>query len=275
MKNSTKLVKNFHIKEKSSTFIAEMEISNAKIKIFSSLALKKHRKEHGLFMVEGAKCVLDTIGSFKVEAIVATSNWHDSHNMNLPEEKLLTASMRQMSRISSLSTPPDVVAICHLPDWSLDENMIHSELTLMLDGIQDPGNLGTIIRIADWFGIHQIIASHDTVDLFNPKTIQATMGALSRVKVIYADLCGLLSQMENVPVYGTMLDGDNLYSKELSQTGIIVMGNEGKGVSTPVKKYVTEKLFIPPYPGDAPTSESLNVGVATAITVSEFRRRAK
>ncbi|MCQ2208297.1 MAG: RNA methyltransferase [Paludibacteraceae bacterium] len=144
----------------------------------------------------------------------------------------------------------------------------------MLDRVQDPGNLGTIIRIADWFGIRNIVCSNDTVDVFNPKTVQATMGALARVKVHYADLVPFLKSLPNdFPVFGTFLEGDNIYQMDLPQKAVIIMGNEGNGISKEVGQLVNKKLFIPSFPPNEPTSESLNVAVATAITCAEFRRR--
>ena len=251
-----------------------MEISKAKIKVFSSLSSKKHRKEENLFIVEGSKCVLDTIDYFSPYAIVATKQWVETHRDKINEEVLMTATPTQISQISSLSTASDVVAIYQLPKWELDSNQIADNLTLVLDGVQDPGNLGTIIRIADWFGIHQIVASHDTVDVFNPKTIQATMGAISRVRVIYTDLESLLKSHNDLPIYGTLLEGENIYEKSLKSPAFIIMGNEGKGISPAIRELISEGLFIPSYPGDIETSESLNVGVATAITIAEFRRQA-
>lgn len=250
-----------------------MEISKAKIKLFSSLSIKKHRKEENLFIVEGTKCVLDTIDYFTPYAIVATKQWSEMYRDKIKEEVLMTASPTQISQISSLSTASDVVAIYQLPEWELDNRQLEDNLTLVLDGVQDPGNLGTIIRIADWFGIHQIIASHDTVDVFNPKTIQATMGAISRVKVIYTDIKKLIEKHSDLPIYGTLLEGENIYEKSLKSPAFIIMGNEGKGITPTIRRLISEGLFIPSYPGDADTSESLNVGVATAITIAEFRRQ--
>lgn len=252
-----------------------MEISKGKIKLFASLSAKKHRQKEGLFMVEGTKCVLDTLSYFDLYGLIATNVWLESHSVNFPSEKLMLVSEKVMSQISSLSTPPDVIAIYQLPQWNIDETKIKNELTLILDGIQDPGNLGTIVRIADWFGIHQIIASRDTADIFNSKSIQATMGAISRVKVFYTDIVGFIKAYPTMPVYGTLLDGENIYEMELSDKGFIIMGNEGNGISAEIRSMVNQPLFIPPYPIGVETSESLNVGVATAITVAEFRRRLK
>ena len=159
------------------------------------------------------------------------------------------------------------------PFYKLDFEAPSRSLCLTLDGVQDPGNLGTIIRIADWFGIEDLFCSQNTVDVYNPKTIQATMGALSRVKVHYTDLIPFIQTLHNVPVYGTFLDGDVIYQSELSPTGLIIMGNEGNGISPEIENIVTQRLYIPNYPKERKTSESLNVAVATSIICAEFRRR--
>jgi TrmH family RNA methyltransferase len=156
---------------------------------------------------------------------------------------------------------------------SIEEINIENELSLALDGIQDPGNMGTIVRLADWYGIHHIFCSRDTVDVYNPKVVQATMGALARVKIHYLDLVVFLTQNKYLPVYGTLLDGENVYEQEITAGGIIVMGNEGNGIRPEVEKLITKKLYIPNYPSGNPTSESLNVAIATAIICAEFRRR--
>ena len=177
-----------------------------------------------------------------------------------------------MKKISSLSTPPDVIAVFKLPEEDVSDIRLDPEsLTLMLDGIQDPGNLGTIIRTADWFGIDTVICSKDTVDLYNPKTIQATMGSLKRVKVFYTDLEDILNKSEVRNVYGTLLDGENIFERDLNSEGVIVMGNEGKGISDRIRTLVTDPLLIPPAREDS-HPESLNVAVATAIVISQFRK---
>ena len=181
-----------------------------------------------------------------------------------------------MARISQLTHPSPALAVVRQPAPLLFD-MCSDELVLALDGIRDPGNLGTIIRIADWFGIRQILASEDTVEVYNPKVVQATMGAIFRVHVYYIDLPSILrartSKSTAVPVYGTFLEGDNIYSAPLTRGGVIVMGSEANGISPEVAATVTARLFIPPFPSDSRTSESLNVAVATAITCAEFRRR--
>ena len=172
-----------------------------------------------------------------------------------------------------MCAPQSVVALFKKPTYQLDYKSLGSQLSLMLDTVQDPGNLGTIIRIADWFGIENVICSKETVDVYNPKVVQATMGALSRVRVHYLDLEKMLQDLKGVPVFGTFLEGDDIYEETLPPSGIIVMGNEGNGISSNVKKYVDRKLYIPNFPQSRDTSESLNVAVATAIVCSEFRRR--
>lgn len=249
-----------------------MEMTHAIRKIFASLASAKGRREHGLFMVQGSKCVLDTLGHFEIEALLANSVWTSEH------ESLHPAVVHQsdLERISTLQSPPPVIAMYRIPDTacSIDDMVAkaRTELTLALDCIQDPGNLGTIMRVADWMGVRQIFASPDTADVWNPKAVQATMGAIARVKVTYTHLPLLLAEMHGVPVYGTFLNGSNIYRSHLSHHGVIVMGNEGNGISPDVAETVTHRITIPSYPTGSPTSESLNVAIATAITLSEFRR---
>jgi TrmH family RNA methyltransferase len=166
--------------------------------------------------------------------------------------------------------------LAEIPSSVLNKDDLKNKLSLVLDSVQDPGNLGTIIRIADWFGIENIICSQDSVDVYNPKVVQSTMGAIFRVKTHYMPLEELFSMNEDLqlPVYGTLLDGDNIYSKDLSQSGLIIMGNESKGINPVYQSFITDKLFIPFYPEGQKRSESLNVGIATAIVCAEFRRQA-
>ena len=177
--------------------------------------------------------------------------------------------------LSFLKNPQDVLAIFKRPNWDITEITPEKELVLALDGIQDPGNLGTIIRLADWFGISHIVCSKDTADVFSPKTVQATMGALAHVKIHYTDLETFLQAQsaQAIPLYGTFLGGENLYEKTLSGNGILIMGNEGNGIRPAIEAFVNEKLYIPNYPEGRDTSESLNVAIATAVVCAEFRRR--
>ena len=181
-----------------------------------------------------------------------------------------------MKKASFLRTPQGVLAVFKQQNHEIDPTIPEHELCLALDNVQDPGNMGTIIRIADWFGIEHIYCSNGSVDIYNPKTVQATMGAIGRVKIHYTSLPELIKSLENkAPIYGTFLDGEDIYSSTLSNKGIIVMGNEGNGISEECSNLIKERLLIPNYPKERSTSESLNVSVATAIICSEFRRRAK
>lgn len=216
-----------------------------------SLEMKKYRQKEGLFVAEGPKVIAELR---KVCNPIEVFEGED------------------VEKISFLQHPQQMLALFPL-DFAKNIRT-ESKLKLMLDGVQDPGNLGTIIRIADWFGIDHIYCSRETADVFNPKVVQATMGSIARVKIEYTDLVPLLDNLPpDFPVYGTLLDGEDIYSKELSDEGIIIMGNEGNGISEAVRKKVNNRLLIPSYPANRPTAESLNVAIATSIVCAEFRRR--
>jgi TrmH family RNA methyltransferase len=248
-------------------------------KLIASLKQSRHRRETGLFVIEGTRSVLDSASLFEVEYLIATSAWVDEFGSQLPKglPQVQIARRDDIERMSSLSTPQGVMAVCKIPAAKpVPTRLANDELILALDRVQDPGNLGTIIRVADWMGVTTILASTDTVDLYSPKVVQSTMGSLARVNVIYVNLPEVLAQLgKNAAVYGTFLDGDNIYSGELTQGGIVVMGNEGNGISREVEATVTQRIRIPSYPEHRDTVESLNVSIATAITLAEFRRRAK
>lgn len=248
-------------------------LSKNKIKYIRSLEMKKFRTEHNVFVAEGNKLVADMLCAFESELIIAKPSWMATQG-DIPAAELLVADEEDIRKASFLKNPQDVIAIFKQPVYHLKEVDPASQLVLMLDGVQDPGNLGTIIRLADWFGIEHIICSPDTADVFSPKVVQATMGALSHVKVHYTDLPAYLAVMnkENIPVYGTLLDGENIYKKELSSGGILIMGNEGNGIRPETEGFITERLYIPNYPPERETTESLNVAIATAIVCAEFRR---
>lgn len=246
-------------------------ISNNEIKRVRSLQSKKARDEEGLFIVEGEKMVQEALDSpFEVTSIYKRSDIGDE----------------AMKRISALANPSPALAVVRKPEDAyiddlsrLDSLISEGGLFLALDTIRDPGNLGTILRIADWFGIKAVFATYDTVDLFNPKVVQATMGAIFRVRMHYVDLPALSEKIlaEGGSIYGTFLDGENIYQRQL-ETGegkpsVIVIGNESNGISESLSKLVSDRLYIPSYPADAEGSESLNAAIATAITVAEFRRR--
>ncbi|MBO8474821.1 MAG: RNA methyltransferase [Bacteroidetes bacterium] len=240
-------------------------LSNNEIKRIKSLSQKKFRDEYSLFVAEGEKIVDEALRSgYEIEAVYRREE--------IGEDR--------MSRISQLSSPSPVLAVIRKP--AQEQIQIPSKgLFLGLDSLRDPGNLGTVIRIADWFGINAIFASYDTVDVFNPKVVQSTMGAIFRVRFHYCDLESVCKGFMEAGgrVYGTFLDGKDIYSCNL-ETGLdcpvmAVMGNESEGISDRISKIVSDRLFIPPYPADEPGSESLNVSVATAVTVAEFRRRIR
>ena len=237
-------------------------ISSRELKQVKALSLKKFRDESGLFIVEGEKMVAEAMRSgFEI-----VQSWRRDE---IGEEA--------MKRISTLSTPSPVLAVVR--QKAPKQPPLDKGLYLALDAIRDPGNLGTILRIADWFGIRHVVASRDTVEVYNPKVVQATMGAIFRVNLYYTDLPAYARDVTGAGgnVYGTFLDGGNIYRRPL-ETGakapsVIVIGNEANGISPAVAACVTDRLFIPPYPGPEATSESLNAAVATAVTVAEFRRR--
>ena len=249
-----------------------MSISKNKIKYIRSLEQKKTRREEGVFVAEGPKLTGDLLGHFHCRYLAATAEWMNAHPLVEADEKDM-ATPEDLQRASLLKTPQDVIAVFEQRNEVTDTCVIERELCLALDDVQDPGNLGTIIRIADWFGIEHIFCSLGTADVYNPKVVQATMGALARVHVHYLSLTELIESLNEVPVYGTFLDGDNIYHSTLQPHGLIVMGNEGHGISSDVASLITHRLLIPNYPQGRETSESLNVAIATAIVCSEFRRR--
>ena len=255
-------------------------ISKNQIKFIRQLEQKKFRRREGLFVAEGTKVVGDLLAHYTPHAIFATDDWlkgHASENCHL-SSVITEVTDEELRRLSFLQHPQQVLALFPIPlptDIPLTSYLspLTSNLSLALDGIQDPGNLGTIIRIADWFGIEQIICSEDTVDAWNPKVVQATMGSIARVNIIYNNLLEFLDTLPaDYPVYGTLLDGDNIYTQPLTPHGLIVMGNEGNGISPEIRQKVNRRLFIPSYHTDD-TAESLNVAIATAVTCAEFRRR--
>ncbi len=239
-------------------------ITRAEILDIKSLATKQGREELGAFIAEGEKLVGEILNSsLRIRRILQTKP-------TFAEGEII--STKEMERISQLKSANSVLAVVELPSFNLSAVKPNKNLVLALDRVQNPGNLGTIIRLADWFGISDIVCSEDTADCFNPKVVQATMGAILRVRVHYTNLAEWLSK-QNSTIYGTFLEGENIYSAQLDKTGIIVMGNEGQGISTEVAETVSHKLLIPPYPADRCGSESLNVAIATAVICSEFRRR--
>ena len=248
-------------------------ISKNQIKYVRQLEQKKFRNREGLFVAEGTKLVGDLLKRYQPHAIFATPAWiaenSQSSIFNL-QSSITSVTDDELRRLSFQQHPQQVLALFPIP------NRVPSKLgslSIALDGVQDPGNLGTIIRIADWFGISDIICSEDTVDAWNPKVVQATMGSIARVNIIYTNLPSFLDSLPtDYPVYGTLLDGENIYTQQLTKEGLIVMGNEGNGISEAVRQRVNRRLLIPDF-HDGETADSLNVAIATAITCSEFRRR--
>ena len=233
-------------------------LSKAQIKWVRSLQQKKNRDAEGVFVAEGRKCVEELRSAFELMLMVTPDN----------------ASEIEIAQMSNLRNPQGVIGVFRKhPIASSSQG-----LALALDGVQDPGNFGTIIRTCDWFGVHDIYCSMDTADCYNPKVVQATMGALARVRVHYVNLEAWIQKIKEtgIPVYGTLLEGGDMYKEgaiENKEKGIIIMGNEGNGISPEIRKLITHPIRIPSYPADAQTSESLNVGIATAIVLAEFRRK--
>ncbi|MDR1678325.1 MAG: RNA methyltransferase [Prevotellaceae bacterium] len=249
-------------------------LSKNKIKDLTRLSQKKYRDEAGVFVAEGNKLVEELLAVFRCQLLAATPEWLRQNTEKIKKNtEIVEVSPDELKRISQHPAPQQVFAVFEKPDYRLDDENFTQKLTLALDDIQDPGNLGTILRIADWFGIDSVICSLHCADVFNSKTIQASMGAIARVKVFVVDLPEFLSRQKNdLAIIGTFLDGDNIYTETLPANGIIVMGNEGKGISPEVEQHINRRLFIPSFPPERPTSESLNVAVATAVVCAEFRR---
>ena len=272
-------------------------LSKNQIKLIKSLETKKNRKREGLFVAEGPKVVGDLLRAGYQPHSIFTTSQPSTFN---PTPSTFNVTDDELHRISFLQHPQEVLAVFHIPTSALNPppSPLHPQphtLNLALDGVQDPGNVGTIIRIADWFGITQIYCSPDSADVYNPKVVQATMGSIARLNITYFDtLCDYLSTLPSgIPVYGAVLDGENIYTSTLTPHGVIIMGNEGNGISAPVREMLTHKLLIPQGGNEVKgqrskvkgencqlstvncqlsTAESLNVSIATAIILSEFRR---
>lgn len=244
-------------------------LSKSQISFIKSLHQKKYRKAHGLFLVEGIKSIKEFFQSnYKIHSI-----FYNSEQSNLLPKlpaniNLFEVNNVELGKISTLQTPQGFLAVVHLPKTEkINENVLKNQFTLVLDGVQDPGNLGTIIRTADWFGFKNIICSEDTVEAFNPKTVQATMGSLARVAIHYENLTSFLER-NSLPVFGALLDGESIYETSWGKEGLIILGNEGKGISEEVIKKIDKPVTIPRF-GEA---ESLNVAVSAAIFCAELVR---
>ena len=241
-------------------------VSKNQIKLITSLQQKKFRQQHQLFIAEGVKVIQELLQSnFVLEHLYVTQNIFETINF----DKKTQISEHDLKKISCLSTPNNCLALFHIPEQKTRNDR---GLIVALDDIRDPGNLGTIVRLCDWYGIGQIVCSEQTVDVYNPKVVQATMGSISRVSVVYLDLENYLTSA-SVPVFGTFMDGKNVYKEKLPQEGILVLGNEANGISDKMEKLISDRLAIPRF-GDLQQTESLNVATATAIFLSEFRRNS-
>jgi len=239
-------------------------VSKNQIKLITSLQQKKYRKLHQLFIAEGKKVINELLDAdFELVSLFVTEE--TIFEKHIPYTLITEAELK---KISALTTANDCLAVFKIKEIVTKNE---DELVLALDSVRDPGNMGTIIRLCDWFGIKKIICSNETVDIYNPKVVQATMGSIARVNVIYTDLTSYLSQ-SNSSIYGTFMEGSNIYELNLPQKGIIVMGNEANGISSSIEKLITQKISIPRF-GTIQATESLNVATATAIILSEFKRR--
>ncbi|WP_299246603.1 RNA methyltransferase [uncultured Aquimarina sp.] len=241
-------------------------VSKNQKKLINSLHQKKYRKQHGLFVAEGKKVINELLeADLELHALFVL----DASYFETSSDKTFVVTETELKSISFLTTPQFAVAIFYIPKVKpVNDN----GLILALDDIRDPGNLGTIIRLCDWFGITDLVCSEQTVDCFNPKVVQATMGSVTRVNIIYTNLQDFLTSQKNkMPIYGTFMDGEIIYGEQLPQTGIIVMGNEANGISAEIEKLVSKRIAIPRF-GNTQITESLNVATATAIILNEFRR---
>ena len=252
-------------------------LSKNQAKYIRSLTVAKFRKANGQFIAEGTKLVIELINSsLKVVTVFALPSWIQEHLLPIEgrDFEIVEVTEREISMISSLTTPSAVLCIVKIPALIINPENISQELVLMLDDIKDPGNMGTIIRTADWFGIKTIICSENCVDIYNPKVVQATMGSIARISIFYTQLFPFLANLPSgVIVYGSMLDGDILIDKKLEKKGIIIIGNESRGISPELLPHITEKIKIPSFSDASGHAESLNASIATAIICYEFRRR--
>ena len=239
-------------------------VSKNQIKLITSLQQKKYRKQHQLFFAEGVKVIEELLRSkYELQTLFVT----EPLDFKVANDKIHTISPAELKKISALTTPNTCLAVFKIPteNFSLKEGLL-----VALDDVRDPGNLGTIIRLCDWFGVEQLICSPETVDIYNPKVVQATMGSIGRVTILYTDLVPFLKSI-SLPIFGTFMDGENIYKQDLPSNAILIMGNEANGICNEVAQCITSKLAIPRF-GQLQETESLNVATATAIILSEFKR---
>ncbi len=248
-------------------------MTKSEIQLVKSLGEKKTRNEMGLFVAEGDKFIRELIDS-PLRIYKVYQREESAGEVSFDGANVELISGKEMERITQLKSANSSLALVEMPRYTFDAERLRGRLTLLLDGVQNPGNLGTIIRLAEWFGVEDVICSPTSADCFNPKVVQATMGAILRVRVHYLSLPEVVraAQEMSLPIYGADLEGESIYQSKFGNEALLVMGSEGSGLSAEVEAMVTNKVFIPPYPADAAGSESLNVAVATAIICSEFRR---
>ncbi len=258
-------------------------LSKAQIKLIRSLKHKKFRDKYGLFVIEGDKVIKELVpaaakenNKFLIHSLFASTGWlYHNRNILTGNVNVFEITDQDLKKISFLSTPNEVLALVKIPEFKLDPDSLLSELTLVIDTVQDPGNLGTIVRIAHWYGIPDIICSPDSADLYNPKTIQSTMGSFLSVRVFDTDLNPFIKYFYHeteLPIYGTFLSGANIYTQQLESTGLVILGNESQGISDEIKPYIRTRLNIPAF-SSKNKPDSLNIAQAAAIICSEFRRR--
>ena len=248
------------------------QLSKAKVSILSSLSVKKYREQHGMFLVEGFKIIGEVVNAgMEIKMLVGLSE--SLEKIDVDNFLKYETDQRTMEKLSNFNNASSIMAAVKIPQRQLYVENLSNSLTMAIDTVQDPGNFGTIIRICDWFGIHNIVCSKGSTDLYNPKVVQATMGAFTRVNIFYEDLPLFIANYRKITgldCFGTFLEGDNIYAQNLPANGLIVMGNEGNGISREVETEITRKLFIPPFHDNH--VESLNISMAAAIVCNEFRR---
>ncbi|MDR2498817.1 MAG: RNA methyltransferase [Tannerellaceae bacterium] len=248
-------------------------LTKSALKFLRSLEHKKYRSLHRAFIVEGNKAVESMAGSYTCRMLLAHPSWIESHPEVVADE-IIALDRSSLSRLSLMPSPPEVVAVFHIPSFDISDVNPEQNIVLVLDGVQDPGNLGTIVRIADWFGVEHIVCSPSCADIFAPKAIQAAMGAVANVQLHYVSLSQWLSSVSSgISIYGTYPSGRSIYRHPLSSSGIILMGSEGQGISSELERHISHRISIPPPTNHHPAADSLNVAIATAIVCAEFRRR--
>ena len=252
-----------------------MILSKHLTNVIQNLEKKKFREKYNLYKVEGDKLVQELLLSdMKINSLIARPSWIKNNQQHVKKYNTIEVNEIEMGRISNFKSLPEIIALAEIPVKEYNPNEIKETLSVVLNGIQDPGNIGTILRVCDWFGIRNIFCDYDCANIFNPKSVQASMGAIFRVNVFYLDLVDFIPRFinENFPCYGTFLHGENIYKTTLQSKGFIVMGNEGNGITPKIEQLVNHRITIPSFAHSLYSTESLNVGVATGIILSEFKR---